>query len=169
MSKRYSQSEAAATEEFLTFSSDKGAVVVSTRSRRRTGAGEREHLFPGKADVHVGPYRAEQRICVTSPRSARKLPGYLQRIFLPKQRRTDMRYLSFVGTGLITVGALTGGALAGPSKTDMDFCNQKAAQASKPSSVQPGTSAQPGTPPATTGSDRGGLAAPGTAVRPAPG
>ncbi len=53
-----------------------------------------------------------------------------------------MKYGRLIGTGLLAVGALTGAALAAtPSKGDMDFCNQKAAQVSKASPVQPGAGA----------------------------
>src|SRR5436305_1897965 len=49
-----------------------------------------------------------------------------------------MHHWSIVGVGLVTIGTLAGGALAvGPSKADMDFCNQKAAQVAAPSPVQP--------------------------------
>jgi len=78
-----------------------------------------------------------------------------------------MKHLNLIGTGLIAIGAITGAAWAAPSKTDMDFCNQKAAQLSKSGAAQPGM--QPGTPPSTGAqTDRNGAVAPGTAARPAP-
>jgi len=81
-----------------------------------------------------------------------------------------MKHQSFIGIGLVAIGTLAGGVFAAaPSKTDMDFCNHKAAQVSKASPVQPGQTApsptgggtsQPGTPvsPSTTGTQQ----APGT-------
>ncbi|HKW92264.1 MAG TPA: hypothetical protein VJX92_10215 [Methylomirabilota bacterium] len=87
---------------------------------------------------------------------------------------------NIVGTCLLGIGTLTGGAAlaATPTKADMDFCNQKAAGVSKPSPVQPGTSTpgttgrpsagtnatggritdstQPGTPPSENGMARAG-------------
>src|SRR5258705_6124786 len=77
-----------------------------------------------------------------------------------------MNRLSIIGIGLLATGTLAGGALAaGPSKTDMDFCNQKAAQVSKASPVQPGTKDSASAPKDNTG----GPVAPGTAARPQPG
>ena len=53
-----------------------------------------------------------------------------------------MKYGRLIGTGILTVGTLTGAALAAtPSKADMDFCNQRAAQVSKAGPVQPGAGA----------------------------
>ena len=82
--------------------------------------------------------------------------------------KRNMKRLSFIGTGVLTVGSLVGSVLAvGPSKSDMDFCNQKAAQVSKASPVQPGASAKDS---ATAPKDStGGPVAPGTAARPGPG
>lgn len=80
-----------------------------------------------------------------------------------------MKYQRFVGTSLLAVGGLAGAAWAAPSKADMDFCNQKAAQVAKANPVQPGTGTtrQPVPPPTTGGaSDRN---TPGTPVSPGTG
>jgi len=67
-----------------------------------------------------------------------------------KNREAIMNRLSLVATALLTIGTFAGGAsAAGPSKADMEFCNQKAAQASKPSPVQPSTTNQPAKQPST--------------------
>src|SRR5215468_9150512 len=67
---------------------------------------------------------------------------------LPMGRRCHMKRWSVIGTALFALGSLAGGALAvGPSKADTEFCNQKAAQAAKPSPVQPSTSSQAAMPP----------------------
>ena len=51
-----------------------------------------------------------------------------------------MKFWRFIGTGILTIGTLAGSAGgAQPSKGDMDFCNQKAAQVSKTTPVKPGT------------------------------
>jgi hypothetical protein len=51
-----------------------------------------------------------------------------------------MKFWRFIGTGILTIGTLAGAAWgAQPSKGDMDFCNQKAAQVSKTTPVKPGT------------------------------
>src|SRR5262245_42016772 len=74
----------------------------------------------------------------------------LERLLLARTREAMMNRLSLVATGLLTIGTFAGGAsAAGPSKTDMEFCNQKAAQASKPSPVQPSTTNQPAKQPST--------------------
>jgi hypothetical protein len=53
-----------------------------------------------------------------------------------------MKRWGFIGTGILTVGALTGAVWAAePSKGDMDSCNQKAAQVSK--ATQPGAGTTP--------------------------
>jgi hypothetical protein len=50
-----------------------------------------------------------------------------------------MKRWRFIGTGILTIGTLAGAAWAAqPSKGDMDFCNQKAAQVSKATPVKPG-------------------------------
>jgi hypothetical protein len=77
------------------------------------------------------------------------------------------------GTQLLALASLTGGALAvGPTKADMDSCNQKAAQVSKATPVKPSTSSQPATPPATgmqsDTSKPGTPVSPGPATQPAP-
>ena len=87
-----------------------------------------------------------------------------------------MKYQKLVCTSLLAFGTLAGAAWAAqPTKADMDFCNQKAAQATKATPVQPGTGTtrQP-TPPPTTGgpSDRstpGTPVSPGTGSQSAPG
>src|SRR5262249_34144898 len=72
--------------------------------------------------------------------------------------RPHMTRWNIIGTCLLSIGTLTGAALAAsPTKADMDFCNQKAAEASKPSPVQPGTS----TPSTTTGRPSAGTPPPG--------
>jgi hypothetical protein len=59
-----------------------------------------------------------------------------------------MKFWTFIGTGILTIGTLAGAAWgAQPSKGDMDFCNQKAAQVSKTTPVKPGTgTVSPSTP-----------------------
>src|SRR5262245_58840436 len=84
-----------------------------------------------------------------------------------------MERWSVIGTGLLFFGVLASSAVAaGPSKADMDFCNQKAAQAAKPSPVQPGTGSQPAKPPVTgmqaDENKPGTPVSPGQAVQPAP-
>ncbi len=78
-----------------------------------------------------------------------------------------------IGTELLTLTSLASGALAlGPSKADMDSCNLKAAQVTKATPVQPSTSSQPATPPATamqTDTGKPGTpVSPGSATQPAP-
>jgi hypothetical protein len=87
-----------------------------------------------------------------------------------------MKTLRFIGTGILTIGALAGIAwAASPSKAAMEFCNQKAAQVSKATPVKPGsgTSRQPASPPTTGGSSDsskpGTPVSPGTSGQPAPG
>jgi hypothetical protein len=68
---------------------------------------------------------------------------------------------------MLIVATVAGAAWAAtPSKADMDFCNMKAAQASKATPVQPstGTMRQP-----ADGSQPGTPVSPGTAAQPAPG
>ena len=84
-----------------------------------------------------------------------------------------MKRSTVVGMGLLTIGILTGGVLAaGPSKADMDFCNQKAAQVAAPSPVKPSTHNQPAKPPSTgmqtDTSTRDTPVSPGAPVQPAP-
>src|SRR5262245_15546698 len=82
------------------------------------------------------------------------------------RRRRLMIRSSMIAMSLMTVGAFAGGALAvGPSRADMDFCNQKAAEVTKPSPVQPSTHNQPATAP-RTGMPTGEIAKPGTPVSP---
>jgi hypothetical protein len=78
-----------------------------------------------------------------------------------------------IGTQLLTLTSLTGGALAiGPTKADMESCNQKAAQVTKATPVQPSTRSQPATPPSTgmqaDTSKAGTPVSPGPAAQPAP-
>ena len=78
-----------------------------------------------------------------------------------------------IGTGLLTLTNLASGALAlGPSKADMDSCNQKAAQVTKATPVQPSTSSQPATSSSTSmqteANKPGTPVSPGTATQPAP-
>jgi hypothetical protein len=87
-----------------------------------------------------------------------------------------MKRWRFIGAGILTIGTLAAAAWAAtPSKADMDFCNQKAAQVSKAAPVQPGagTTRQPARPPTTSGaadSNKPGTpVSPGTAAQPAPG
>src|SRR5262245_41057911 len=85
-----------------------------------------------------------------------------------------MKYWSATGTCLLAIGALAGVAAAGaaPSKADMDFCNQKAAQAALPGPVQPGSSprsAPPATGMQTEGEKPGTPVSPGTADQSTPG
>ena len=54
-----------------------------------------------------------------------------------------MKPLALLGAGILTIGMLAGSSWAGDlSKADMDFCNQKAGEASTPSPVQPGARAE---------------------------
>jgi hypothetical protein len=78
-----------------------------------------------------------------------------------------------IWTQLLTLTSLTGGALAiGPTKADMESCNQKAAQVTKATPVQPSASGQPATPPSTgtpTDTSKPGTpVSPGPAAQPAP-
>jgi hypothetical protein len=58
-----------------------------------------------------------------------------------------MKLWRFVGTGALAVGTIAGGALAAqPTKDDMDFCDQKAAEVSKAAPVKPGAGTTPPTP-----------------------
>ncbi len=55
-----------------------------------------------------------------------------------------MKLWRFVGTGVLVVGTLAGGALAAhPTKGDMDYCDHKAAQVSKAAPVKPGAGTTP--------------------------
>ena len=87
------------------------------------------------------------------------------------KKEGSMRHRRIIGTCVLAIGIFGGAALAGqPSKADMDFCNQKAAQVSKASPVQPGA----GTPRQPTGmsgdrSTPGTPVSPGTTAQPAPG
>jgi len=57
-----------------------------------------------------------------------------------------MKSWRLIGTGILTIGTVAGVAWAAtPTQGDMDFCNQKAAQASKATPVQPGTTSPPST------------------------
>ena len=79
-----------------------------------------------------------------------------------------MKSWRLIGTGILTIGTVAGVAWAAtPTKGDIDFCNQKAAQASKATPVQPsaGTTRQPAPAPTTPGTP----VSPGTAAQPAPG
>ena len=68
---------------------------------------------------------------------------------------------------MLTLTSLAGSALAlNPTKADMDSCNQKAAQVTKATPVQPSTSSQPATLPST--SMQTGASKPGTPVSPGP-
>ena len=79
----------------------------------------------------------------------------------------------FIATGILTIGILAGAAWAAtPSKGDTDFCNQKAAQVSKATPVQPGagTTRQPAPTGGPADSSKPGTpVSPGTAAQPAPG
>jgi hypothetical protein len=78
-----------------------------------------------------------------------------------------MKYESLIGT-VLTVGTLAGAALAAsPTKADMDFCNMKAAEVSKGTPVQPGTTAT--RQPAPSSTPPGTPVSPGTTAQPAPG
>ena len=55
-----------------------------------------------------------------------------------------MNLWRFVGTGALAVGTIAGAALAAqPTKDDMDFCDQKAAEVSKAAPVKPGAGTTP--------------------------
>ena len=55
-----------------------------------------------------------------------------------------MKPWRFVGTGALAVGTIAGVALAAqPTKDDMDFCDQKAAEVSKAAPVKPGAGTTP--------------------------
>ena len=72
-----------------------------------------------------------------------------------------------IGTQLLALTSLTGGALAiGPTRADMDSCNQKAAQVTKATPVQPSTRSQPATP--SSPSMQPDTSKPGTPVSPGP-
>ena len=68
-----------------------------------------------------------------------------------------MRLWRFVGTGALAVGTIAGAALAAePTKEDMDFCDQKAAQVSKAAPVQPGAGTTPPSTPQPGSNPTGG-------------
>jgi len=68
-----------------------------------------------------------------------------------------MKFWTFIGTGILTIGTLAGSAWgAQPSKGDMDFCNQKAAQVSKTTPVKPGTGTVSPTTPQSGSNPTGG-------------
>lgn len=68
-----------------------------------------------------------------------------------------MKLWRFVGTGVLVVGTLAGGALAAhPTKGDMDYCDHKAAQVSKAAPVKPGAGTTPPSPPQPGSSPTGG-------------
>jgi hypothetical protein len=74
-----------------------------------------------------------------------------------------MRLWRFVGTGALAVGTIAGAALAAqPTKEDMDFCDQKAAQVSKAAPVQPGAGTTPPSTPQPGSNSTGGRATDGT-------
>lgn len=79
-----------------------------------------------------------------------------------------MKTRRVIGIGVFTIGTLVGTVWAvQPSKGDMDFCNQKAAQVSKASPVQPGAGAT--RQPVPSSMPPGTPVSPGTAAQPAPG
>jgi hypothetical protein len=88
-----------------------------------------------------------------------------------------MKHPRFIGICVVAIGTLGGAASAAqPSKADMDFCNQKAAQVAKATPAKPGagTTRQQPTPPPTTGgpsdSNKPGTpVSPGAGAQPAPG
>jgi hypothetical protein len=85
------------------------------------------------------------------------------------KKEGSMRHRRTIGTCVLAIGISGGAALAGqPSKADMDFCNQKAAQVAKATPAKPGvgTMRQP-TPPPTTGGPSDS-SRPGTPVSPGP-
>jgi hypothetical protein len=87
------------------------------------------------------------------------------------KRKEHMKTSQFIAMGILTIGTLASAAwAAAPSKADIEFCNQKAAQASKATPVKPGNAV---TPPTTGGSSDVGKpgtpVSPGTATQPAPG
>jgi hypothetical protein len=72
-----------------------------------------------------------------------------------------MKPSQFIATGILTIGTVAGAAwAASPSKADMEFCNQKAAQVSKAPLAKGGPS---------DASKSGTAVSPGTATQPAPG
>ena len=74
-----------------------------------------------------------------------------------------MRLWRFVGTGALAVGTIAGAALAAqPTKEDMDFCDQKAAQVSKAAPVQPGAGTTPPSTPQPGSNPTGGRASDST-------
>ena len=84
-----------------------------------------------------------------------------------------MKRWSAIGTGVLALASLAGGALAlGPAKADMDACNQKAAEVAKATPAEPRPGGQPATSPSTGiegyPSKPGAPAAPGPAAQPAP-
>jgi len=84
-----------------------------------------------------------------------------------------MKHWGVIGTGALALASLAGGALAlGPTKADMDVCNQKAAEVAKATPAEPRPGGQPATSPSTGiegyPSKPGASAAPGPAAQPAP-
>ena len=66
-----------------------------------------------------------------------------------------MKRWRFIGTGILAIGTLASAAWAAqPSKGDMDFCNQKAAQVTTP--VKPGTGTTPPPSPQSGSNPTGG-------------
>jgi len=68
-----------------------------------------------------------------------------------------MKLWRFVGTGALAVGTIAGAALAAqPTKDDMDFCDQKAAEVSKAAPVKPGAGTTPPSTPQPGSNTTGG-------------
>jgi hypothetical protein len=68
-----------------------------------------------------------------------------------------MKLGRFIGTGVLTIGTVAGVAWAAqPSKGDMDFCDQKAAQVSKATPMKPGTKTTPPPTPQSGSNPTGG-------------
>src|SRR5512132_2121416 len=68
-----------------------------------------------------------------------------------------MKSRRVIGIGAFTIGILVGTVWAAqPSKGDMDFCNQKAAQVSKATPVKPGAGTTPPSTPQPGSNPTGG-------------
>ena len=68
-----------------------------------------------------------------------------------------MKLWRFIGTGVLSIGTVAGAAWAAqPTKGDMDFCNQKAAQVSKATPVKPGARTTPPSTPQPGSNPTGG-------------
>lgn len=68
-----------------------------------------------------------------------------------------MRSWRVIGIGILAMGTLAGAAgAAQPTKGDMDFCNQKAAQVSKATPVKPGAGTTPPSTPQPGSNPTGG-------------